>query len=93
MKVLIVQFTLQGMDADTYITLTGQVAPEIAAAPGLITKLWLDGNDGEKFGGVYLFENQAAIDAYLASEPVREFFESGVCGDLSISTIDLLEEA
>ncbi len=46
-------------------------APVYRAAPGLIRKYFLDGDDGVRAGGVYLWESRAAGEAFFAG-PWRE---------------------
>ena len=45
-----------------------EVAPAFAAVPGLVSKVWLADRENGVYGGVYTFENGAAVDAYLASD-------------------------
>ena len=91
MKVLIVRFGLQGLDHEAYVGAAGQLAPEIARAPGLVTKWWIDGAVTGVYGGVYLFTNQQSIDNYLASPAVAGFLSSGACVDLQSEVVDLLD--
>ena len=58
-----INFTHHLPDAD-YQALTAQVAPAIAEVEGLEWKIFLTGSD-RRAGGVYLFRDEAAADAYL----------------------------
>jgi hypothetical protein len=93
MKVLIIRFRLQGVDHETYATTAGQLAPEIARAPGLVTKWWIDGAETGTYGGVYLFTDQQAIDQYLTSPTIAGFVSSGVPIDLQTEILDVLSAA
>jgi len=66
--VLIITFTLKDMDKDGYHEVCAQMAPAFAELPGLLTKIWLADPQANTYGGVYLFEDRAARDAYFASE-------------------------
>ena len=68
MEVLIVNFELQGMTEAEYYRQCDEVAPAFAAVPGLAAKVWLANVSTNTFGGVYMFEDAAALDAFLNSD-------------------------
>jgi len=68
MEVLIVNFELQGMTEAEYYRQCDEVAPAFAAVPGLAAKVWLADASTNTFGGVYTFEDAAALDAFLTSD-------------------------
>ncbi len=67
MHVSIVGFRLQNMDDAEYSQICDELAPAFAAVPGLLSKVWLHG-EGDARGGVYLWEDKAAFEAFLASD-------------------------
>jgi len=67
-EILVVNYSLDGMTESEYESLCDEVAPAFAAVPGLVSKVWLADRDNGVYGGVYTFENGAAVDAFLASE-------------------------
>jgi quinol monooxygenase YgiN len=93
MNVLIVKFSLQGIDHETYAGFSLEVAPGVAETPGLFTKAWLSKPETNEYGGVYLFESREAIDAYLTSPAIQAFFETGPCTNVGIEVFDTLEPA
>ena len=46
-------------------------APVLAKVPGLISKVWLADEEKNAFGGFYLWENKAAMDAFMHSDLVK----------------------
>lgn len=68
MQILIVNFELIDRDAEAYERECEQIAPAFANIPGLITKQWLANTETNTFGGVYLFEDEASMNGYLASD-------------------------
>jgi len=70
MHVSIVEFRLQEMDDAGYSQLCDELGPTFAAVPGLVSKVWLHGEGGAR-GGVYLWEDKAAYEAFLASDLAR----------------------
>ena len=68
MNILIVNFTLDGMNEAEYRALCDQIAPAFAEVPGLVSKVWLADPDGGVYGGVYTFEDRAALEGYVESD-------------------------
>jgi hypothetical protein len=46
-------------------------APVLAKVPGLISKVWLTDEAKNSFGGFYLWENRAAMEAFMHSDLVK----------------------
>ena len=46
-------------------------APVLAKVPGLISKIWLADEEKNAFGGFYLWENRAAMEAFMRSDLVK----------------------
>lgn len=68
MQALIINFNLDGITRSDYEGLCTELAPAFAAVPGLISKHWLANEANNTYGGIYLFQDQLALDGYLASE-------------------------
>src|SRR3954453_6189299 len=48
-----------------YQSIVDSVAPAFVDVPGLRWKIWLLNPAAQEAGGIYLFESQAFVDAYL----------------------------
>jgi hypothetical protein len=46
-------------------------APVLANVPGLISKVWLADEEKNSFGGFYLWEDKAAMEAFMHSDLVK----------------------
>lgn len=68
MHIQIVNFNLKGASEADYRALCDQLAPAFATMPGLLAKVWLADAATNTYGGVYTWENKAAMEAYLRSE-------------------------
>lgn len=68
MQILIVNFELKDRDHETYESQCLEFAPAFAAIPGLVTKQWLANRETNTYGGMYMFEDEQSLDAYLQSE-------------------------
>ena len=53
--------------ASAYVDL----AHTIAGAPGLIWKIWTENPETKEAGGIYLFEDEASLAAYLEEHTAR----------------------
>jgi heme-degrading monooxygenase HmoA len=68
MVVQIVQFKLAGIDPAEYEAHAERIAPAFARMPGLIAKAWLADPDENAYGGVYLWADRDAAEAYADGE-------------------------
>ena len=93
MNVLLVTFRLPGMNETAYRQLAQTAAPRIAATPGLLGKTWLADQATNRYGGLVLFESQQALDAYLASETMRELRSNPRLTEFAATRFDTLAEA
>jgi hypothetical protein len=48
-----------------------ELAHTIAQTPGLIWKIWTENPDTHEAGGIYLFEDEVSLDAYLTMHTER----------------------
>ena len=68
-----------------------KVAQPIAEVPGLRWKVWLMNEVEAEAGGIYLFENEAAAESYLAGPIVAALKSSPVVSNISAKLFDVLE--
>lgn len=83
-----IQYEYDG-DIDAFKRIAESHAPTVAAMDGFIAKLWLDG-EGRRFGGVYVWRDRRAAEAYETSE----FFNAAISAapevrDLTINHYEL----
>lgn len=92
MHVLIVTFELNGLSAEAYAAHCARVAPRFAALPGLISKSWLADEATNTYGGVYLWEDRADLEAYLDSELFRGLLANPAFANVTATTFATLPE-
>jgi Putative mono-oxygenase ydhR len=68
MHALFVSYALRHSNPVQHAELCEQLAPAVAAFPGLVSKTWLANAETDRFGGFYVFESRAAFERYVASE-------------------------
>ena len=67
------------------------VAQPIADIPGLRWKVWLMNEKDNTAGGIYLFESEAALKAYMDGPIVAAAMASPVLSNIDAKLLDVLE--
>jgi Putative mono-oxygenase ydhR len=71
LHVQIIDFQLKDISEEQYRAICDELAPAFGDLPGLLAKVWLaDGTSGT-YGGVYLWDSQAAMEGYKSSDLFR----------------------
>jgi len=77
MHIQIITFQLNDLSLEAFEAHLETVAPAFALLPGLHAKYWLSNPEHNIYGGVYLWRDRAAMEAYR---------ETGLFAELSNST-------
>jgi hypothetical protein len=64
-QIQIVTFNLVGLEPEDYAAHCEQIAPRFAELPGLRSKTWIARPETNTYGGVYVWESQEAMAAYI----------------------------
>ena len=92
MIIRIVTFTLSGIDDDQYRHHAETVVEGFNRWPGLVAKLWLhDPTDG-RYGGAYLFTDQAAADLSRATDLFVGMSRNAAFTDLTVNEYQVVDE-
>ena len=75
-----------------YHELASHVAPAIAALPGLRWKVWTLNESRLEGGGVYLFENQQALDAYVTGDIIAALKSHPGVRDVTLTQSDVMTD-
>jgi hypothetical protein len=67
------------------------MAPEFAAVDGLRWKLWIINEEQSEAGGIMLFEDQTAADAFLAGPLAAKVTGHPALSDFSVKQFDIQE--
>jgi hypothetical protein len=65
---LLVTYGLDGSGPAEHAELCEQVAPSVAAVPGLVSELRLANDATGRYGAFYVFHSKPDFDAFVASE-------------------------
>lgn len=68
MHIQIIRFNLNNATQEQYLALANSLAPTFAAMPDLLTKYWLADAQQNIYGGVYVWRNRAAMEAFMRGE-------------------------
>jgi hypothetical protein len=91
MHVQVVTFRLRGMGEDDYRAFCEQVAPAVAALPGLLTKVWLADTATNTYGGIYLWRDRAALEQFQQTELFRAVATHPHLTDVTARDFPILE--
>jgi len=75
-----------------YQKLTDSVAHAFADMPGLRWKIWLLNPAAQEAGGIYLFDSQASLDAYLNGPLIGQLRGLPSIRNISIKQFDVMPE-
>jgi putative monooxygenase ydhR len=64
MHIQVITFKLDGIDDAAYQAHAEQQAPAFAVLPGLRAKIWLANQQANTYGGIYAWDDVAAMRAY-----------------------------
>jgi hypothetical protein len=68
MHILIVNFGLNGISEEDYFGIVEPIAPAFAGLPGLVSKTWLANAETNTYGGVYVWSDRSAMEAYKETD-------------------------
>ena len=64
MHIQIINFNLEGVSEEDYRRLCETIAPAFADLPGLASKIWLANPATSTYGGLYVWRDREAMEAY-----------------------------
>lgn len=70
----------------------GSLVEPIAKVAGLRWKIWSLNEAEREFGGIYLFDDEASANAYLAGPIVAQLGQHPALHDITAKQFDVLEE-
>ena len=93
MHVQVVTYRVEGVSDPDFIEANRAFAEAMAAVPGLLAKVWLRGPDGEgRYGGLYLWRDREAYEAFLAGELWAEVVNDPSMLDVQAADYSVMED-
>jgi quinol monooxygenase YgiN len=93
MHILIVNFNLGGMTEEDYLGLVEPIAPAFAGLPGLISKTWLANKETNTYGGVYVWSDRGAMEAYKQTDIYKGMQTNPHFANVTVSDFAVVENA
>ena len=90
MHIQVITFKLDGIDDAAYQAHAEQNAPAFAALPGLRAKIWLANQQANTYGGIYAFDDVAAMRAYQGGEIFQGLQANPHMVDLTVRDFSVL---
>jgi hypothetical protein len=90
-KILQINFKFTTPAAD-HLKLVAPFADAIAAVPGLTWKVWMINEQNSEAGGIYLFKDQASVNAYLGGEIVTGLKKEPTVKDITAKVFEVVED-
>jgi len=87
----IVTFQLAGLEPEAYRAQVEAVAPAFTDIPGLREKAWLANPSTNTYGGVYAWESQEAMQAYVSGPIFGSLLANPAVADVTTRDFDVLE--
>jgi heme-degrading monooxygenase HmoA len=91
MHVQIVNFHLEGINEQGYRRLTESVASAFADLPGLVRKTWLADQETNTYGGVYVWRDRQAMEAYKKTDLFKGMLANLYFDDVTVRDFAALE--
>ncbi len=83
------KFSVSGSDYEQAVS---QLASEFAAVPGLRWKIWMINEAEGEAGGIYLFEDEASVKAFLEGPLAAQVTGHPALSDFSVKQFDVMEK-
>jgi len=89
MHIMVVNFNLEGISEEDYLGTVEPIAPAFAGLPGLISKTWLANAETNTYGGVYIWSDRGAMEAYKQTDiykgmQANPHFENVIITDFAV---------
>ncbi|MEJ2102274.1 MAG: YdhR family protein [Desulfobacterales bacterium] len=69
-----------------------QIANDVANVPGLRWKIWIVNEETSEAGGLYLFDDQASVEAYLAGPIVADLKSKPPVIEISFKQFNVVDD-
>ena len=79
------------VSATEYEQAVSPLADQFAAVPGLRWKIWMINEAEGEAGGIYLFENEASVQAFLEGQLAAQVTTHPALSDFSVKQFDIME--
>lgn len=90
-KILQVNFKLKASTPE-YQSICQSIAQAFADVPGLTWKIWILNDSEKEAGGIYLFEDERALGAFLSGPLAAQVKSHPALSNFNAKTFDVMED-
>ena len=90
-RIVQINFTLT-VPTEEYAQIGASLTDTFATLPGLRWKIWLLDEAANRAGGIYLFEDEAAAQAYVDGPIVASLGSAPFLTDLSVAQFGIMDD-
>lgn len=87
-KILQINYRLRSSVTD-FLDASAPIANLLANVPGLVWKIWLANEAAREGGGIYLFENEAALRDFIEGPIIKKLKNHPAVETLSVKQFDV----
>jgi heme-degrading monooxygenase HmoA len=91
MHIQIITFSLEGISEEQYGGQLEAVAPAFANLPGLVSKTWLANEQTNTYGGLYVWQDREAMEAYPETDIYKGMVANPYFKDFTVKDFAVLE--
>ena len=91
MKILQINYRLDS-PVSHFLNESGPVARILSGVPGLRWKIWLKNERENEGGGLYLFENETAMNTFIEGPVVAKLRSHPAVAEVSVKPFDIPSE-
>lgn len=92
MHLLMITFQLKGISEADYLAQSREDASLLAGFPGFHSKAWLTDAASNTYGGMYLWKDELAMEAFAHSDIVKGIAARPYLTNFSLKEYDIEEE-
>ena len=93
MHILVINFNLKGIGDEDYRGLIEPIAPAFAGLPGLVSKTWLANAATNTYGGVYVWSDRGAMEAYKETDIYKGMQANPHFENVTVTDFPVVENA
>ncbi len=90
-RIMQLNFKFSG-SGNEYEQVVAPLADQFAALPGLRWKIWMLNEAEREAGGIYLFDDEAAVQAFLEGPLAAQVTGHPALSEFSVKQFDVMEE-
>ena len=91
MHVQVATYRIDSTGDEEFIEANHEFASMMSAVPGLLAKVWLKSPEGSVYGGVYLWRDREAYEAFIRSELWASVLEDDSLSELESRDFAVME--